>query len=977
MSEPHLYLLAAILGLALTVEAVARLKLPHGDSGALWATVAGRFGTLLWPLLFASVAMETLFPQLFARGFHLFADRTGALGRSPRELYPWCLAAPAVVWALWTLWELLRPARSESFGRWLSGSAGLDGSRAWILWSVIPLALPTISATSRLGSGDTAYPAALWSSAVVFSVTLTAIGLGRARVSASDGEPAEAPAADEKPDWHSGLTGRGLELELLASTQPSAQPSAESSAQPLKGSELALAGELGRQMLRSGRRGVAPELIKALNPLTDPSLGSTGGAVLVAGVDDCGQREAVAAMAVLLHRRYLQTTLVVTAGGAFGLVERMRADLDDVSVAVPTASTPLPDAAVWVADAEVLSDSVLPRLRTQPGGLSSVGLVVWWDLHIYSGVYGANLWALSRRLRRLIRQAAGGEARCVAFIRSSDFTGSQWPDFVRRVLPYDFRGREIHLPSRFSKRLHLYRLASQEAHFARGHGADIPEQFRHPALVAARESARLGWPTHLEVSRDVPAATVAAVGELSVGETALSNALCPSPTEAGASIRCPAPGEILSLPECFGTSGRAGDGLDHHMALVLPVNPYARYLAGRLDARLRPRLDGSANGASRRLICAEGDERLLRRHLLSALGERPDTHEGLQRDFLREDSTIRRVLQRLAETDTLSREEVRYLDDRGRLVIDHRYASREAVDDRHYPLDTVGSHLLEVVDPSAGHEVGGGVRLRIDPERAAILAYPGRIFSSDGRRFQIADRDARVPRSGTFVECRPVDEHATTWRRRFAGVRDLHAASARRSVVGAHGYRLTLLTLRRLIYEETVVGFLRRRVQNLSDGRKALDALDYREPLFGEIISRGLLLQLPEPVDRASLISLCAALQPVLQVHLAVAEDVLEVVPVLGNEVEGEEIFGLALVELFPGGLGLLDVLHDADRLLPDLLARARRWIAACPCRSELGCERCLQSPDILASTGLERPTRAGALSLLGRMVGEPVGERS
>ncbi|MCG8461255.1 MAG: hypothetical protein MI919_33630, partial [Holophagales bacterium] len=431
---------------------------------------------------------------------------------------------------------------------------------------------------------------------------------------------------------------------------------------------------------------------------------------------------------------YLETTLVVTRRPAHALAARLERWLDGPRAAVPTPERPLPRAGVWVVDAEILSDTVLPRLRIAPEAVRSLGLVAWWQLHEFSGVYGANVWALSRRLRRLVQHAAGGEARTAAFLRSTQVGGDQAEDFVRRVLPYDFPvATKTFVPLRVARRLHLYRLISQEGLFERGEGHDVPEQFRHPALVAARESARLAWPTFVQTPPEVPAAARAAVAELSVGESPLGEVLASDPAEAGASVRPLAEADALALGEHLASSGRAAAGREHHLAISPPSNPYVEFLLGRIDPRLRLRQIGGLEGAARRLVCAEGDERLLRRHLLLALNERPDTREGLQRDFLREDAAIRLTLDRLAETDALTRREVRFLDERGRLVIDHRFASREAIDDAHRPLDTVGGRLLEVLDPAAGHEPGRGVRLRLDPERSTLLAYPGRIFPSRGK----------------------------------------------------------------------------------------------------------------------------------------------------------------------------------------------------------------------------------------------------
>ncbi|MCG8461256.1 MAG: DUF1998 domain-containing protein [Holophagales bacterium] len=222
------------------------------------------------------------------------------------------------------------------------------------------------------------------------------------------------------------------------------------------------------------------------------------------------------------------------------------------------------------------------------------------------------------------------------------------------------------------------------------------------------------------------------------------------------------------------------------------------------------------------------------------------------------------------------------------------------------------------------------------------------------------------------MECRGTEGQAVTWRRRLAAVHDVECPRAGVEITGGRGGVITLLPAPRLSYEETVLGVNRWRVRSLMRGAGELESRRFERPVFGSFPARGLLVLLDRPAERPALVALAAALQPLLTVHLGIEADVLEPVPVHGLEVRGRKVHGLALVELFPGGLGLLEALHDADRILLDLFLRARAWLAACPCGDDAGCVRCLRSPASTASSGDVRPRRSDALGLLETLGGTP-----
>lgn len=112
-------------------------------------------------------------------------------------------------------------------------------------------------------------------------------------------------------------------------------------------------------------------------------------------------------------------------------------------------------------------------------------------------------------------------------------------------------------------------------------------------------------------------------------------------------------------------------------------------------------------------------------------------------------------------------------------------------------------------------------------------------------------------------------------------------------------------------------------------------------------------------------VSLCQALRHVLPVHLGVREDDLELVPLQGFETP-DGVFGLAIVDLYPGGIGLVDGLQDDD-LLQRIFGHARDWLASCRCKKAHAC--CLSTPSAKAAAMDHAPHHQAALDLLGQVV--------
>ena len=125
----------------------------------------------------------------------------------------------------------------------------------------------------------------------------------------------------------------------------------------------------------------------------------------------------------------------------------------------------------------------------------------------------------------------------------------------------------------------------------------------------------------------------------------------------------------------------------------------------------------------------------------------------------------------------------------------------------------------------------------------------------------------------------------------------------------------------------------------------------------------------PDEQDVVSLTSLAQMLLDVLPVHLGIEDDALEVVPLTGEFVQNRPAFGIAIVDLYPGGIGVVDAIGEESAFLLQLLGWGRDWLEACPCRSDQGCPRCLRSPAALAANIDLPPMRSAALALLRQVV--------
>jgi len=955
---PLLLLIAAAIG-GIVADRAARLRRPDGDRGDYWVRVAQRVCLFLALPLLVSGALA-LFPALWQTGRHLHFDLTGVFGWSIPTSYRIALLLPHALWAALLVFGLIERPGGRDAGRWLAGAIGFGNSRLWVLSWTIPLAAVLATSFANLGGGADAFPSVAWGTLAMLLLSLVGVAFSAGHAIAAVvpppiGESRQTPAL--RP-WPEALEAHGVHLRTVASW-----PATTEQMRHVKPG----ARDLEQRLRLRGARNVAPQLIEAVESLFSAGGEEENRSRLIYAPDDCGQAEAVALAAELLDQRFHAATLVVVASDADSLaaelVRWLPADRKVVTVQ-PTGEIAT-DALVIVADAQILSDQLLPKLK-DPHLLRRFGLIVWWHLEAYTGVLAANLWAISRRLHRLLEAMGRHDVRTMAFVRNVQHGDAQVGAFVRRLLPHPLpRECEVTVHPYYPRDIHLHVLESHAEFFSRPESRNIQQRHRHLPLVTAKISVEENWRTCLEFPADISDVEAEAFRQFAVGDETLGERLQPASADAGARIRRIQAGEILSLPEIVGQGGRATtDGLAHHVGLTLPPNPYVAYLLSTLAEH-----DGAFGfTTSRRLVSTEAQPNVVRRHLLLALDELPDTRHGLLRNFLWKKEVIQQTLDEIANEGKLTSREVRFLDDNGDLQREPEYKSQRLPAGERRPLDTVGMNLIEVRDPAAGHEPGGGVRMRVDRERLTIQAYPHRVFMSGGQRYRIREWSSpeEVIKAGR-IECDRQGIYCWTWRIRNAEVLSIKSDEA---PVGIGRERRLLTRLAASVeYHEVVNGCLRV-TPDLTTGVEPKPETDrLARAIERKFATQALILRFPEDQEPAALASLAQALRDLLPVHLGVEEDALEVVPLTGELVQGRAAFGLAVVDLYPRGIGLVDAIADDNPFLLKLLEFARDWLANCPCKSDQGCARCLRSPSARAANRNQPLFRSAALELLKQVV--------
>ncbi|MEE8585491.1 MAG: DUF1998 domain-containing protein [Acidobacteriota bacterium] len=950
---PFLILLACLL-IGVLADVLARGR-RDGDSGQFWGDSLFLFGCVMGPALVYSALLPSLNQDWWLAGFHPHLDLVTGHGLAEDSAFRFALLIPLLLWTALLLINVFRAPGQPS--RWLSGSAGLTNSRAWVLLFALPFLPLFLWGWGRLGGGEDAYPGALWVSQAILFVCLAAIALSKLATSPADGqvaaeeEPEQQAAPQLRAGWAETLRRHGIESRQLCSWPADPAPRAVHS-------------ESGPELLHRlpATAGIAPQLIEAVGELIErSSFGPEKDRVrLVLAPDDCGQIEVIAAAACILWQRFRESTLLVTASQAQQTAELLDRCLPDSAPAVQVQSGQdlKAGAALYVVDAETLSERLLPELG-RSGLVYSVGWVVWYDVHRYTGVLAANAWAISRRLHRILHREGRLDLRILVLGRSSSYGDAQQERFLRRLFPYTFSAHsEVRIPAETRRSVTLHLLESQLGFASTETGRSLPQASRHPCLAAAWASVWEGWTTWLERPSGVSDAETKQLLQRTVQETEMGEWLRPSPSSSQASILDLEAGGVLSLLEKVCQGGRASSpGASHHVALRRLDNPYAQFLLESLSGKENGQ---RGFGTSRRLVGARAQPSIIRHHLLLALAEGEETGHGLRQDFLWEEDVITRTLDAIFQEGKLERREVRFLDQRGRAHRDRLYRNRMARAETRRPLDCVGTDLVVVREATAGHD-WAGVRMLIDPERLPIQAYPGRIFLQGGRRYRVSSwESAQRVGSESWVECEQEGTPSSSLRIRSFQVDRLTDLRPLGSV--GRSQRLLSLLTAQLHYHEDVTGVIRLDAAPEGGwGEPQVKSLG--RPLSTSFPTEALLLSFSSRPGRLPLVSLGQALRTVLPVHLGVEEDALEVVPIHGTFAGETEIHGLAVVDLYPGGIGLARSIRDEDPLIRTILQQTQKWLTACDC--SVSCPKCLATPLARATTSSRRPDRQSVLGIL------------
>jgi hypothetical protein len=494
---------------------------------------------------------------------------------------------------------------------------------------------------------------------------------------------------------------------------------------------------------------------------------------------------------------------------------------------------------------------------------------------------------------------------------------------VQRLLPQPVTPDvEIHVERRAALETHVHVLGEETLRSTEA--ARLEARYRHAVFVATRASVDSGWPTRFEVPAGVDGSEASTFEHLPGQSGLLAHSLRRCTREAGASFVNLSAADALTFYERVCQGGRAAH----------PVPPVQHVVAegaghGYLAHLLRQLTTTREAPAARRLVAAEAHPLIVTRHLLLALSEEPDTHDALRRTFLLNDDIIKTTLVQLEREGKLSHGEVRFLTPDGRLRPDRLYSSLRPRQAERRPLSTVGADLIEVRFPAAGADRDAGVCLRVDPERVLIEAYPHRAFIAGGRRYRVLEWEAREGRPARgWIECQPDNNFQHTWRRRQARLLDPQPLEA---VVGfgARGRPLTRVVVDGE-YEETVTGAVVL-MPDRGSGGATLQRPKFARALFQSFATRALVLGFPVAGDPAALPTLVQALREVLPMHLGVEEDALEVLPLAGDTVGRNPTHGLAIVDLYPGGIGLIDAVRDDNALLLELLRSTLAWLRDSP----------------------------------------------
>jgi hypothetical protein len=937
-----------LVGVLLGSTAAARLN-PRGDAGPTWASAALWLAWLLLLGLIASQIARIFLPDVWLQGWHLYSDQLGAgVGPLPLLLLPFVLLA--ALGAVATL-QTRRMSREEA--RWMVGSVGFAERRYWALAPAGALAAVALVSWSQLDNAAS-YPAAVWGS--LAAVTLALLGLALSQESTPPEELPEAleeaKPAPQRRDWVSVMRAHGVRLETVA-TVPA--PPRRAQREPLERSRaLDLSPE--------ARASIDPTLVSAVEALIFGAASSARRRRLCLAPDDAGQLDLLAAAARAVARDFRETTLVIVPGQAEVLGEALkRAALEPAGLPLCIGALPERGApGLAIMDSEQLARHLQKVSPENPTLLTQLGLLVWWDVQDYTGVLAANTWALSRRLDRVLEAPRHEDIPVLLMGRTPADGGAQLTRFIQDLLPYAIEDSErLELRTRVARRLHVHLLDQEQPPLKSPSGrgalsAGLPNEVRHPVVLATLASASTGWRTHALPSPELSSREWSVATEQLVGDAPLGALLVARPTHAEARVIELTEADVFALPERIAMTGRAlPEDAECHVAVLPPRNPYALYCLRRMGPKLAK---GELPSQARTLVGAKGSGSTITRHVLAALRERKDTHVGLRATFGWAEAAISQALDQLDLSNELRREEVRFLLD-GKLLREPLYESDGVKDVM--PSDTVGLALVDVRHNAAQKDA---VRMRVDPERVNIQAYPGAVFMSGQARY-VVDKRSHEAKGGDSVGCAPHDPRERTLRICRPSIESITVGDQGASV-GRGG--LLHVAPTEVRYQERLRGYLLLR-ENEDTGQTKISPVK-QSNLWTSFNTRGLLIRFSARNHaQMDMASVAAALRWSVPVHVGVSRQAMEVVPVNPQALQPDRSGSRAavlLADLYPNGVGLVDAFGEDERLLIRILMGTREWLAACPCSTD-GCASCLKPPEWEALKDLGTPSRKAALDVL------------
>lgn len=879
----------------------------HSDTAATWARSLAICGVLAI-ILFLHLVSESMWST---RGFerHLLADRAGY--GLPLEAHVVAAVVPALLWGVGSLVSAVALSPDPSSGRWLVGGISYSGSRVWLAWMAVPIGLLIAISWYFLTGPPMGFPAGVWTLLwCAFWSLLSAAMSGPGRDSEAVGEDDR-----EVVDWLEAMREQGFTLTTLG-VVPSEGAIADGASERARARVEQLFGDEG-----------------------------AGTALLVRSSDEGRQFDFVASAANRAAMGRLRTLVITPAGGSEACC-RLQERLGELRVGVIPRRGPLgasPD--VMVAEADVVSDRL--ELILEPRRAARVGLLVWWDAHRYSGVLAANVWALSRRVQRLVRARAHSDTRTLICARRDRQAAAEAQSFLHRLFPYRLDASStvnLSSPSHASARLHLLDTHGAFAAAVRG----LPDLAAHPAAVTAAASAQLGFPTH---HRPTGMETDDEVGQ-AWSEIAPTTTRSLSPDRADVSIGEATTEDVVALPNRL--SSLTGTRVTSHRELVLvrPRNPYLRWRTEGLqaDALLK------GPGFTPRLVGAKGHARIVERHLLLALQEMPDVKRSLEKAAFMDEPVLRGTLRSLAKDGQLVQTEVLYV--RGGTVQRDVHYRNQGGTRRSTGSLRVVDHDAVPIEELGGEEDHEIVRAWVDPRRLPIEAYPGRVFCTEGRRYRVESWTEADVRRGARIECRIESRAVRTWR---IGVSELRRTELRASEELVQSRGRLRRGIAKVRFHELVNGWITEETDLVTG--TTTETEQFCDPITAEFDTMALLLGFPEDVTIHGAIGVAEAMRHVLPVHVRVEADAVAIVPM--PSAMGDRGAGVAVVDTFPGGIGLVDDLFADGPLLFEMLAEAHAWLAACACDSDDGCYRCVRDVSSRAASRLDLPSRRGALAAL------------